>query len=60
MENLCNISENQQDYWTYHGSLTTPPYNENVSWIILKQPIRISNSQVAQMCVMFRVNQETS
>lgn len=34
------------DYWTYLGSLTTPPLNESVTWIVLKEPIRISVKQV--------------
>ncbi|KFO83366.1 Carbonic anhydrase 7, partial [Buceros rhinoceros silvestris] len=34
------------DYWTYLGSLTTPPLNESVTWIVLKEPIRISEKQV--------------
>ncbi|XP_006859299.1 PREDICTED: carbonic anhydrase 2 [Chrysochloris asiatica] len=34
------------DYWTYPGSLTTPPLLECVTWIVLKEPISISNEQV--------------
>ncbi|XP_030060331.1 carbonic anhydrase 7 [Microcaecilia unicolor] len=36
----------KQDYWTYPGSLTTPPLNESVLWIVLKDPIYISEKQM--------------
>ena len=32
-------------YWTYQGSLTTPPLHESVSWIIFKKPMTISTEQ---------------
>ncbi|KAG3256709.1 carbonic anhydrase 5A [Ictidomys tridecemlineatus] len=36
-----------QDYWTYSGSLTTPPLAESVTWIIQKQPVQVAASQVS-------------
>lgn len=33
-------------YWTYEGSLTTPPLLESVTWIVLKQAISISPAQM--------------
>ncbi|XP_047621790.1 carbonic anhydrase 5B, mitochondrial-like isoform X2 [Phacochoerus africanus] len=33
------------DYWTYSGSLTTPPLSESVTWIIKKQPIEVAHDQ---------------
>jgi carbonic anhydrase len=30
----------------YIGSLTTPPYSENVNWIVLRQPITLSKEQI--------------
>ncbi|XP_078526423.1 carbonic anhydrase 5A, mitochondrial isoform X1 [Lissotriton helveticus] len=35
------------DYWTYFGSLTTPPLSESVTWIIKKRPIQVSPNQLA-------------
>ncbi|KAJ8401501.1 hypothetical protein AAFF_G00384200 [Aldrovandia affinis] len=35
------------DYWTYDGSLTTPPLLESVTWIVLKEPISVSSAQMA-------------
>ncbi|XP_006888922.1 PREDICTED: carbonic anhydrase 5A, mitochondrial [Elephantulus edwardii] len=36
-----------QDYWTYTGSLTTPPLAESVTWIIYKQPIEVAPDQLS-------------
>ncbi|XP_045844390.1 carbonic anhydrase 5A, mitochondrial isoform X3 [Meles meles] len=36
-----------RDYWTYPGSLTTPPLSESVTWIIQKQPIEVAQDQLA-------------
>uniref|UniRef100_A0A7N9DFN1 Carbonic anhydrase n=1 Tax=Macaca fascicularis TaxID=9541 RepID=A0A7N9DFN1_MACFA len=34
-----------RDYWTYAGSLTTPPLTESVTWIIQKEPVEVAPSQ---------------
>ncbi|TTQ07463.1 Carbonic anhydrase 1 [Bagarius yarrelli] len=34
------------DYWTYDGSLTTPPLLESVTWIVCKQSISVSSAQM--------------
>uniref|UniRef100_A0A4X1UF53 Carbonic anhydrase 2 n=1 Tax=Sus scrofa TaxID=9823 RepID=A0A4X1UF53_PIG len=34
------------DYWTYPGSLTTPPLLESVTWIVLREPISVSSGQM--------------
>ncbi|KAL9973620.1 hypothetical protein ACROYT_G020098 [Oculina patagonica] len=33
-------------YWTYQGSLTTPPLSENVTWIISQNLMDISEKQI--------------
>jgi len=35
-----------REYWTYEGSLTSPPCYENVQWIIFRYPLTISHVQV--------------
>ncbi|CAI5782340.1 carbonic anhydrase 5A, mitochondrial isoform X1 [Podarcis lilfordi] len=34
------------DYWTYAGSLTTPPLSESVTWIIKKKAIEVDDDQL--------------
>ena len=36
-------------YWTYQGSLTTPPLNESVLWIVFKKPMAVSREQLDSM-----------
>ncbi|XP_049733780.1 carbonic anhydrase 6 isoform X2 [Elephas maximus indicus] len=40
------LPENLHDYYTYLGSLTTPPCTENVLWFVLAEPVRLSSAQV--------------
>ncbi|XP_063266957.1 carbonic anhydrase 7 isoform X2 [Prinia subflava] len=46
------------DYWTYLGSLTTPPLNESVTWIVLKEPIRISVKQLEKFHMLLFTGEE--
>jgi len=34
------------DYYTFKGSLTTPPCSEDVTWIVYKEPLSVSKEQV--------------
>ncbi|XP_034061793.1 carbonic anhydrase 5A, mitochondrial isoform X2 [Gymnodraco acuticeps] len=43
----CLLPSNTDDYWTYHGSLTTPPLTESVTWMVMKQHIEVSHDQLA-------------
>ena len=36
-------------YWTYEGSLTTPPLHETVTWIVFKKPMTVSKEQLSVM-----------
>ena len=37
---------NFKDYYTYSGSLTTPPCTEGVKWVVLKNPVAIEGEDV--------------
>ncbi len=36
-----------RNYYTFEGSLTTPPCTEGVKWIVLKEPLTVSKEEVA-------------
>lgn len=42
------LPSNTNDYWTYSGSLTTPPCYESVSWFVFKEPIHATENQMQQ------------
>ena len=43
-------------YYTYEGSLTTPPCSEGVKWHVLQNPIEISEAQLRAFQGLFPVN----
>ena len=44
---LNNLLPPSPSYWTYPGSLTTPPLHESVTWILFKQTLEISHRQAS-------------
>ncbi|MGB9406906.1 MAG: carbonic anhydrase family protein [Terracidiphilus sp.] len=43
-------------YWTYIGSLTTPPCTEGVRWFVFEQELSVSRDQLRAFAAMFRMN----
>lgn len=43
------LPKNIDVFYTYKGSLTTPPCNEVVTWVIFPKPVPISFTQVLQL-----------
>lgn len=44
---LSKLLPTNRAYWTYMGSLTTPPCSEGVLWMVLQQPLQISAEQLS-------------
>ena len=49
------LPENRE-YYSYTGSLTTPPCSEEVSWNVLKMPIEASAEQIEQFMEIYQMN----
>lgn len=43
-------------YWTYTGSLTTPPCTEGVRWFVFEDVLSISRSQLRALTSLFPMN----
>jgi len=41
-----NLLPENRDYYRFSGSLTTPPCTEGVTWLVMKNPVTVSQSQV--------------
>ena len=49
------LPEDRQ-YFTYMGSLTTPPCSEGVLWMVLKQPAQMSREQIGVFSRLYPMN----
>ncbi len=47
--NLSDLFPKEQSFYSYNGSLTTPPCTEGVNWIVYKEPIIISLEEVLKL-----------
>lgn len=43
-------------YYTYMGSLTTPPCSEGVLWMVMKEPVQISSEQLGIFARLYPMN----
>jgi len=57
--NVRDLLPSKLGYYRYSGSLTDAPCTENVEWIVLKQPLELSATQLAQWRKHFAENMRT-
>jgi carbonic anhydrase len=50
---LTQLLPAKRGYYTFPGSLTTPPCSENVTWFVLKQPVTISEAEIARFSELY-------
>ncbi len=53
---LMQLIPKRGDYYTYMGSLTTPPCSEGVLWLVMKEVVHISPEQSAIFARLYPMN----
>jgi carbonic anhydrase len=56
MVNPGGLLPADRTYWTYTGSLTTPPCTEGVSWFVYQQKISMSRGQYNAFAALYKNN----
>ena len=46
----------RREYYTFMGSMTTPPCQEGVLWIVMKEPVQASPAQLALFSRLYPLN----
>lgn len=54
--NAGELLPSDRSYYRFNGSLTTPPCSENVKWIMLNEPIELSQAQIDAFTAIFDDN----
>jgi carbonic anhydrase len=54
--NASNLLPSKKSYFSYTGSLTTPPCSEGVSWNLFVEPITVSKEQVETFAKIYQVD----
>jgi len=52
--NVAGLLPVDHGYYTFPGSLTTPPCSENVTWFVLKHPVTVSPAEIEQFSKLYR------
>ena len=50
---LASLLPDQRTFYTYQGSLTTPPCSEIVRWLLLDTPVALSSEQIAAFAAVY-------
>jgi carbonic anhydrase len=51
--NVGKLLPADHGYYTFPGSLTTPPCSENVTWFVLKHPVTVSATEIEQFSRLY-------
>ena len=54
--NVADLLPKDRGYYTFEGSLTTPPCSEGVTWFVLKQPVSISAGELSEFSKVYPHN----
>jgi carbonic anhydrase len=52
--NVASLLPADRGYYTFSGSLTTPPCTENVTWYVLKHPVAVSAAEIREFSKLYR------
>jgi len=56
MVNPGGLLPADRGYWTYTGSLTTPPCTEGVRWFVFEQDLGVSRDQLRAFAALYKMN----
>ena len=53
---LAGLLPAERGYYTYMGSLTTPPCTEGVLWLVMRQPVGLASQQLGVFARLYPMN----
>lgn len=53
---LNQLLPEDRSYFTYMGSLTTPPCSEGVLWMVMRKPVQVSANQISIFSRLYPMN----
>ncbi|WP_019450140.1 carbonic anhydrase family protein [Cupriavidus sp. BIS7] len=53
---VAGLLPTERSYYSFAGSLTTPPCSEGVQWYVLKQPVTVSHAQLEAFRKLYPMN----
>jgi carbonic anhydrase len=54
--NVAGLLPASRTYYSFKGSLTTPPCSESVQWQVFKEPVELSSAQLAAFRKLYPMN----